>query len=314
MRPQREAYRAPHALRLRLADADYQEAINFGFVDPQWEADFAGEANPIRVLNPIASQLAVMRTTLFGSLVGNAIYNLARKLPRIRMFELGRVYLRDPAVKEGALDVAGVRQPTRIGAIAYGPAFEEQWGIPDKRNVDFYDVKADVEALLAPRTAHYHAAPHPALHPGRSARVLLNGAPIGWVGELHPRWQQKYGLPLPAALFELDLEALGQADLPRYREVSKYPPVVRDRSMEFDEGIPAAQILGEMERHKPAVVQEIRVFDFYRGKGVESGKKSLAFRVVMQDTARTLTDAEADAAIAQLTELLAAKFGAKLRT
>jgi phenylalanyl-tRNA synthetase beta chain len=314
MRPQREAYRAPHALRLRLADADYQEAINFGFVDPQWEADLAGEANPIRVLNPIASQLAVMRTTLFGSLVGNATYNLARKLPRIRMFELGRVYLRDPAVKEGALDVAGVRQPTRIGAIAYGPAFEEQWGIPDKRNVDFYDVKADVEALLAPRTAHYHAAPHPALHPGRSARVLLNGAPIGWVGELHPRWQQKYGLPLPAALFELDLEALGQADLPRYREVSKYPPVVRDRSMEFDEGIPAAQILGEMERHKPAVVQEIRVFDFYRGKGVESGKKSLAFRVVMQDTARTLTDAEADAAIAQLTELLAAKFGAKLRT
>src|SRR5882672_3673217 len=314
MRPQREAHRSPHALRQRLADADYHEVINFGFVDPQWEADFAGEARPIRVLNPIASQLAVMRTTLFGSLVANVAYNLGRKLPRIRVFELGRVYLRDPAAKEGALDVAGVRQPMRVGAIAYGPALEEQWGVPDKRSADFYDAKADVEALLGPKVARYEAAPHPALHPGRSARVVLNEAPVGWIGELHPRWQQKYGLPSSAALFELDLEALGRVELPRYREVSKYPPVIRDRAMEFDETLPAARILEEMERNRPTVVREIRLFDFYRGKGVERGKKSLAFRVVMQDTARTLTDAEADTAMAQLTELLAAKFGAKLRT
>ena len=313
MLPQREAHRSPHALRQRLADADYQEVINFGFVDPQWEADFAGEARPIRVLNPIASQLAVMRTTLFGSLVGNVGHNLGRKLPRIRVFELGRVYLRDPAAKESDLDVAGVRQPVRAGAIAYGPALEEQWGVP-ARNADFYDVKADVEALLAPRAARYESAQHPALHPGRSARVLLDGAPIGWVGELHPRWQQKYGLPLPAALFELDLEALGRVDLPKYREVSKFPPVIRDLALVVDEDLPAAALLEEMGRFRPAGVQEIRLFDFYRGKGVERGKKSLAFRVVMQDTARTLTDAEADAAMAQLTELLAAKFRAKLRT
>ena len=313
MRPQREARRSPHALRQRLADADYQEAINFGFVDPQWEADFAGEGKPIRVLNPIASQLAVMRTTLFGSLVGNVAYNLGRKLPRIRVFELGRVYLRDPAAQESDLEVAGVRQPLRIGAIAYGPALEEQWGVPS-RNADFYDVKADVEALLAPRAARYESAQHPALHPGRSARVLLDEAPIGWVGELHPRWQQKYGLPLAAALFELDLEALRVVELPRYREVSKFPPVVRDLAVVVDESLPAAAPLEEMGRFRPAGVQEIRLFDSYRGKGVESGKKSLAFRVVMQDTARTLTDAEADAAMAQLTELLAAKFGAKLRT
>jgi len=313
MRALPEAYRSPHALRQRLADADYQEAINFGFVDPKWEADFAGEGNPIKVLNPIASHLAVMRTTLMGSLVANVVYNLGRKLPRIRAFEVGRVYLRDPAAKEGDLEVAGVRQPSRIGAIAYGPAFEEQWGA-EKRNVDFYDVKADVEALLAPRVAGYEAATHPALHPGRSARVLLDGATIGWVGELHPRWQQKYGLPLPAALFELDLGALTRVDLPSYRGVSKFPPVLRDLSMEFDEGLPVGKILEEMERNRPSLAQEIRVFDFYRGKGVERGKKSLAFRVVMQDTARTLTDAEADAAMAQLTELLAAKFGAKLRT
>ena len=144
--------------------------------------------------------------------------------------------------------------------------------------------------------------------------MTLDGAPIGWAGELHPRLQQKYGLPLPAAVFELDLQALDQVDLPRYRDVSKYPPVIRDLAMEFEENLPAARILDEIDRNRPPLVQETRVFDFYRGKGVESGKKSLAFRVVMQDTARTLTDAEADAAMAQLTELLAAKFGAKLRT
>jgi phenylalanyl-tRNA synthetase beta chain len=314
MRPQPEARRSRHALRQRLADADYQEAINYSFVDSQWEADFAGEANPIRVLNPIASQLAVMRSTLFGSLVSNVAYNLARKASRVRVFELGRVYLRDTSAKEGEQDVAGIRQPTRIGAIAYGPALEEQWGVTDKRYIDFYDLKADVDALLAPKIARYEAVVHPALHPGRSARVMLEGTPIGWLGELHPSWQQKYGLPLPAALFELDVEALGEVGLPRYREVSKYPPVVRDRAMEFDESLPAARILEEIDRNRPPLVQEIRLFDFYRGKGVESGKKSLAFRVVMQDTARTLTDAEADAAMAQLTELLAAKFGAKLRT
>jgi phenylalanyl-tRNA synthetase beta chain len=314
MRPQPEAQRSRHALRQRLVDADYQEAINFSFVDPQWEADFAEETNPIQILNPIASQMAVMRTTLFGSLVANVAYNVSRKLARVRVFELGRVYLRDPAVKEGELDVAGVRQPLRVGGIAFGPAFEEQWGLPGGRNADFYDVKADVEALLAPLVGTYEAAAHPALHPGRSARVLLHGAAIGWVGELHPRWQQKYGLPLPASMFELDFAALGWVGMPRYREVSKYPPVVRDMALVVDESLPAGALLEEMARSRPAGVQEIRLFDFYRGKGVEGGKKSLAFRVVMQDTARTLTDAEADAAMAQLTELLAAKFGAKLRT
>jgi phenylalanyl-tRNA synthetase beta chain len=131
---------------------------------------------------------------------------------------------------------------------------------------------------------------------------------------LHPRWQQKYGLPLPAAVFELDLEALTQVPVPRYREVSKFPPVVRDRAVIVDEGVPARALLDEMDRIRPQFVQEIRVFDVFRGGGLGRGKKSLAFRVVMQDTARTLTDAEADAAMAQLTELLAAKFGAKLRT
>jgi len=313
MRPQPEGRRSPHALRQQLAGCDYQEVINFGFVDPQWEADFAAEAHAIRVVNPIASHLAVMRTTLIGGLVSNVRHNLGRKLSRIRVFELGRVYLRDPAATEGDLEVSGVRQPIRVCALAYGPALEEQWGIAD-RNVDFFDVKGDVESLVAPRAAKFESATHPALHPGRAARVTLEGRGIGWLGELHPRWQQKYELPLAPVLFELDVEALSQVALPRYRELSKFPPIVRDRSMDFEESVSAAGILAELAQNRPPIVQDIRIFDLYRGTSLERGRKSLAFRVVMQDTAKTLTDAEADAAMAQLTELLSAKFGAKLRT
>ncbi len=312
MRPQHEGRRSAHALRQQLADCDYHEVINFSFVEEQWEFDFSGEANPIRLANPIASQLAVMRSTLAGGLVSNVRYNLNRKLDRIRVFELGRVFLRDPEVKDGELDVAGVRQPNRLGAIAYGPALEEQWGVPG-RNVDFFDVKADVESLLAPRSARFEPASHPALHPGRAARVMLEGRTIGWLGELHPRWQQKYDLPRAPVLFELDTEALCGVAIPQYREISKFPPVIRDRSMDFEESVSAARILAELTQNRSPIVQDIRVFDVYRGGNLGRGRKSLAFRVVMQDTARTLTDAEADAAMAQLTELLSAKFGAKLR-
>jgi phenylalanyl-tRNA synthetase beta chain len=189
----------------------------------------------------------------------------------------------------------------------------EQWGTAT-RSADFYDVKGDVEALLAPRQARFAPISHPGLHPGRASGVSVGGKVIGWLGELHPRLQQKYELPRPPAVFELDVGALTEVEMPGFREISKFPPVIRDRAMDFEEHIPAGNVLEALAHHRPAVVQDIRLFDVYRGKGVERGRKSLAFRVVMQDTARTLTDAEADAAMAQLTELLSAKFGAKLRT
>jgi phenylalanyl-tRNA synthetase beta chain len=316
MRAEPERQRSLHTARHQLAASDYHEVINFSFVEEAWEADFAGNADPIRLLNPIASQLAVMRSSLVGSLVANVRHNLNRKISRIRVFEIGRVYLRDPAMRDGDRDVAGVRQPVRIGAIACGPALDEQWGVKD-RGVDFFDIKGDVEALLAPARARFeravHPAAHPALHPGRAAHVMLGGRPIGWVGELHPRWQQKYELPSAPVLFELDAAPILALELPRYSEVSRFPPVIRDLAVVVAESAPAQALLDALERSRPAAVQEIRLFDVYRGKGIPAGLKSLAFRVVMQDTAKTLTDGEADAAMAQLTQVLAAKFGAKLR-
>ncbi|MBE0613751.1 MAG: phenylalanine--tRNA ligase subunit beta [Burkholderiales bacterium] len=313
MSPQREAVRPLMRVKEAIAARDYQEVVNFSFVEADWERDFCGNDAPIGLLNPISSQLSVMRSGLAGNLVANVRYNLNRKQSRVRVFELGRVFRSDAEVKDGPLTVAGIAQPLKLGGIAYGPAYPDQWGVAE-RKVDFYDVKADVESLLAPASVRYERAVHPALHPGRAATILLDEKSIGWIGELHPRWQQKYELPQAPVLFELDLDALLAAPMPAFREVSKFPPVIRDLALVVDESVPAQALLEAMQASRPAVVQDLCLFDIYRGKGVDTGKKSLAFRVVMQDTSKTLTDAETEAAMAQLLQLLTASVGAKLRT
>jgi len=313
MLPAPERLRSQHALRERLAAAGYREVINFSFVEPAWEADFSGETNPIRLLNPIVSQQSVMRTSLIGSLISNVRHNHAHKVPRIRIFEIGRVFLRDPAAPDGPLSVQGVRQPWRIAAAAYGSALAQQWEGAE-RMVDFFDVKADLEALAAPLEPRFEPAVHAALHPGRSAKVLMDGRTVGWIGELHPKWLTKYELPQPAILFEVEAEALTQLPLPRPEVPSRFPIVVRDIAMEFDAETSVQAVLDAIHTGKPPIVRSVRLFSLYRGPGLPAGTKSLAFRVVMQDTARTLTDAEADAARDALVALLGQRFSARLRT
>jgi len=307
-----ESTRSLHAVRERVAARDFQETINFAFVEPAWEADFAGNTDPVRLLNPIASQASVMRSTLMGSLVANIRANHARKLARIRVFEVGRVYLRDASAKDGPLEVAGLRQPICVAGAAFGPAVDEQWGAP-VRAVDFFDVKADIEALCSPRSLRFEAAPHPALHPGRSARVLLDGKAVGWLGELHPRWQQKYELPQSVILFELAAQSVAEAPLPRPVQPSRFPPVIRDIAVLVDSKVPAQALLDAVGEAKLAIVQEVRLFDLFHGSNLPQGKKSLAFRVVMQDTERTLMDAEADTARQTLVELWGRRFAAQQR-
>ncbi|MCC6472558.1 MAG: phenylalanine--tRNA ligase subunit beta [Burkholderiales bacterium] len=312
MRARSESQRTLHALRRILAERDYREVISHSFVDAGWEADFAANGEPIRLANPIANHLEVMRSTLIGSLVASLRYNQNRDIERVRVFEVARVYLRDATAQAGPLQLAGLRQPMRVAAAACGAALPAQWGTA-RRDVDFYDVKADLAALLPPGEARYEPAPHPALHPGRSARVFIGGAPAGWIGELHPRWQRKYELAGPALVFEIDAQPLLQVPIPRYREVSRFPPVVRDCAVVVPNAVPWQDLLGALNEARPAAVQDIRLFDLYRGQGVDAGGKSLAFRVVMQDTSRTLTDEEADAVMAGLSEILAVRFGAKVR-
>src|SRR5438132_4078125 len=271
MLPAPETRRTLHALRERLAAAQYREVINFSFVEPAWEADFSGAANPIRLLNPIASHQSVMRTSFIGSLIEVVRKNHSRKVPRIRVFEVGRVYLRDASAQDGQLSVAGVRQPVRIGAAAYGPVLDEQWDTA-ARGVDFFDVKADLENLIAPLPVRFEPAAHPALHPGRSARVLVDGKPAGWVGELHPKWQQKYELPQPPVPFEVEAESLESVPLPRPEVPSKYPPVVRDMALLFDANTPVQAAFDAIQAEKPAIVRAVQLFSLYHGESLPAGR------------------------------------------
>ncbi|EEA02948.1 phenylalanyl-tRNA synthetase, beta subunit [Burkholderia sp. H160] len=322
MRATNETQRSIHAIRHALAARDYAETVNFSFVDAEWEQDFAGNSNPVRLINPIASQLSVMRTTLFGSLIQVLRTNLNRRAAdRVRVFEAGRVFLHDPSIKAGELTVEGFAQPKMIGALAYGPELEEQWGAA-ARAVDFFDVKGDLEALVAPAVAHFVKAEHPALHPGRCARIELNGRAVGWIGELHPRWMQKYDLPHAPILFEIEAEALMQRVLPIPSEVSKFPPVRRDIAVVVDQKIEVQALLDELQKaqSEPAckAVQKVALFDEFRPKSNTSGglaahEKSLAFRVTLQDTGGTLQDETVDLAIQTLVERLARVYGARLR-
>ncbi len=312
-----ENTRSLFAVRRLLADLDYQEVVNYSFVEESWEADFVGNDQPIRLLNPIASQMSVMRSTLIGSLVANVRYNLNRKLNRVRAFEVGAVFLRDASVADGELSVAGYAQPKKVAAIAYGPALEEQWGMA-ARNVDFFDVKNDLEALFAPRSLRFFKAEHPALHPGRAAWIELDGERIGVIGELHPRLQQQYELPLAPVLFEVSAAALQVRDIPAYREISRFPVVVRDLALVVKSSISAQELLdvfAEEKRINPdcAIMQAVVLFDEYRGKGLEGDEKSLAFRVTLQDTQTTLQDEKVDAAIKALTIAVTRKHDARLR-
>jgi len=282
--------------------------VNFAFVEEGWEKDFGGNADPIRLANPIASQMGVMRSTLIGGLVATLANNLKRKQSRVRIFETGRSFHKDAA----AQPVAGYRQPWKLAGLAAGDALPEQWGSA-ARKVDFFDVKGDLEALLQPFAARFEKAAHPALHPGRAARLLLDGKEIGVVGELHPEWVQKYDLPSPPVVFELDLEPLLAGRLPQYAELSRFPAVVRDLAVVVDKGMALQSLLDGLKAQRPPLVQDIQLFDVYTGKGVDEGKKSLAFRIVMQDTQKTLQDAEVDVALQQLVALLEHQFAAKLR-
>ncbi len=312
-----ENSRSLFTIRRQIADLDYQEVVNYSFVEEQWEADFADNYAPIKLQNPIASQMSVMRSSLIGSLIANVRYNLNRKMNRVRVFEIGAIYQRDAAVQDGPLSVAGYRQPKRIAALAYGAVAEEQWGLP-ARHVDYFDIKADLEALFAPQSLRFENVSHPALHPGRSAAVWMDNREIGFIGELHPRWQQKYELPLAPVIFEIDADAAQMRDVPAYHDISRFPAVVRDLALVVKQSVAAQELLDTFaaeQNTNPAckISQAIVLFDEYRGKGLENDEKSLAFRFALQDTQSTLQDEAVEAAMSAFAAAANKKNDARLR-
>ncbi len=297
-----EAERPLAKLRQHMVLRDYQETINYAFVDAEWERDLCANTAPIALKNPIASQMSVMRSSLLGGLLAALRTNLARKQPRVRLFEIGGCF---------AADAGSYTQNERLAGLAYGGAESEQWGSP-ARDVDFYDVKGDVEALFASRKLSFQTAQHPASHPGRSARILLDGRAIGWIGELHPQRQQQYDLPQTVVWFEVELAALTQDSVPKLADISRFPPVRRDVAVLVDENVTVQSLLDAMRAENAPNVVELALFDVYRGKGMEQSKKSLAFRVLLQDTQKTLTENEIEENVARLVAALQRQ-GAQLR-
>ena len=312
-----EERRGLHALRRAMAALDYAETINYSFVEPRWESELAGNADPIRVLNPIVSQQSVMRSSLIGGLVQVLHFNLARKAARVRVFELGAVFVRDAQAQDGERSVAGLVQPRRLGALAWGAAEEAQWARKE-RAVDFFDVKGDIELLLAPRAARFVPAAHPALHPGRCARVELDGVAIGWVGELHPKWRQAYELPSAPVVFELDADALQQRALPSYVPVARQQSAWRDLALIVGEHVTHDALLDAIGAGPKALVRSARLFDVYKPAAptaeFAAGERSLAVRIELLDDAATLTDERIEAEVGRIVESLRARLGARLRT
>jgi phenylalanyl-tRNA synthetase beta chain len=311
-----ESSRSSHAVRRAVAALDYQETINFSFVEARWEHELAGNADPIKVLNPIAAPLAVMRSSLVGSLVQILRNNLARKAPRVRIFEIGRVFSRDATVTSTLTSVAGVSQPLRVAGLAWGPLDQLQWGEAE-RNVDFFDVKGDVEQLLAPRVVTFVAAEHPAMHPGRCAAVIVGGQAIGHVGEFHPRWRQGYELPSAPIVFELDLAAVQIRDVPLAQPLPRQQAARRDLALVVQEQVKHDALMAALRDDATGLVRSATLFDVYRPKAdaadFAAGERSLAVRLELLSDDATLTDEIIDAAVASAIARATAACGARLR-
>jgi len=312
-----EAQRSPHALRHQLAGLGYQETINYSFVDERWEHELAGNANPIKLLNPIASQMSVMRSTLLGSLLNVVKFNVDRKASRVRVFELGRVFHKDASVQNTDTTVQGFGQPMHVAGIAFGSAAPLQWGTKEQA-ADFFDVKADVEALLAPAVAQFEPAEHPAMHPGRCAKVLVKGQVVGYVGELHPRWRQSWELAQAPVMFELSLDDVLQRVVPKSTGVAKFPNVERDIAVIVKDSVTHAQLMAAVYAAKTeGLLRHAVLFDVYRPKAESAAmamdEKSLAVRLTLNSDEATLNEAQIDGVVQAVLVELAAQVSARLR-
>jgi len=307
MQPRPEGRIGRRDLSRLLVSRGYQEAISYSFVDPKMQQHFDPEGEGITLANPISSDLSVMRTTLWAGLMPVLQHNLNRQQSRVRLFEYGLRFVKQ---------ADEIEQENMIAGVVYGSVYPEQWGA-ETRKVDFYDVKADIEALLAlsrhSERFRFIAEKHPALHPGQSARIYLDDQPVGWLGTLHPSLEKRLDLRGNAYLFEIKAEALFDKTVAKFAEISKYPAIRRDLAVVVDEAVSADSVLGCIREAAPDSLQNLKLFDLYAGEHIDSGRKSLALGLTLQAQSRTLTDEEVDAAIQQVVTTLSDKLGATLR-
>jgi len=302
-----------HVLLESLAMRAYEEAITFAFVDPALQSRLFPDQPGLMLVNPIASDLSVMRVSLWPGLLRCALENQRRQQDRIRLFEHGARFIPDGQ---------GTREVDSLAGVALGARFPEQWGIPAdlRAPVDFFDVKGDLEALLTGtgrRESFVFEAPAAGaglacLHSGRTARIVRGGRVVGWLGELHPSLVKSMDFTYAPVLFELEIEALA-VRRPQYREISRFPQVRRDLAIVVDESISLSAIAERVTLVAESLLQTFRVFDVYRGPGIESGRKSVALGLIFQDISRTLTDDDVERLIASIVADLRVTLNARIR-
>ena len=293
-------------LRRHLAARGFNEAVSYAFVDAGALARWSLEADAVALANPLSAELAVMRTSLLPGLVEALARNLARQQPRVRLFESGRVF--------HGVTGAAPRETPRLAAVACGAAETEQWALT-ARAIGFADLKGDLESLAALAGVRLEfVASQPAwAHPGRSADVLRDGARVGWIGQLHPRLQRALGLDADVVAFELDQDALQSRAIPGAGALSRYPSVRRDLALVVADAVPWAALRDTVQAAAGPLLRELVLFDRYVGAGVETGFKSLAMGLILQDPSRTLADRDVDACVADVLAALEREYGARIR-
>jgi phenylalanyl-tRNA synthetase beta chain len=294
-------------IRHTLCDMGYHEVVTYSFIDKKLQEIVDKTSAYKELLNPITAEMSVMRTSLWPGLINTLIYNQNRQQSRIRIFETGLRFL----VKENALE-----QQRMLSGLISGPEVSEQWGIP-AREVDFFDLKGDIENLLnltfAEKEFEFRPESHPALHPGQTAALYRAGEYVGVLGILHPSIMQQLNLEGKIAVFELNLDCLEAAKLPRFTEISKFPEIRRDLAILVNQAVPASSIQDTIAYVAGELLQRLVVFDVYQGKGIASGHKSLALTLTLQHATRTLVDEEIADLMKRVIETLKEKFAAELR-
>lgn len=292
-------------LRTVLVDRDYQEVITYSFVDPKLQSAVDPDTEALRLANPISAEMAVMRTSLWPGLLQTVAYNQNRQQSRLRLFEIGRRFLPDGK---------GMAQEPMLAGAVTGAASPEQWGVAT-RGADFYDAKADIEALfsLGGRDARFVKGRHAALHPGQTAAIHCGEECVGYLGTAHPSLAAALGLTQPVVLFELRLTALTARALPRFRGISRFPAIRRDIAVVLNADVEAQTVLDRISAAAGELLAKLELFDEYRGEGIDSGRKSLAMGLTLQDSSRTLKEAEVDEVVGRIIAALRDDLGAHLR-
>jgi phenylalanyl-tRNA synthetase beta chain len=287
-----------------MADAGYREVITYSFVDPALQRRLFPEAETLALANPISAELSEMRVSLWTGLVQAAQENLRRQQSRVRLFEIGKTF----DVKNSSL-----REVKTLAGIASGARWPEQWGSA-REPLDFYDVKADLMKLFALSGSdpefRFEAGSLGSLRPGRTARIFRGAIPVGWLGEVHPQLVKSLSIGVNTIIFEIEVELAFRAKAAKFIKISKFPSVRRDLSIIVDESVPLAVLQENVTVSASGLLSELRVFDVYRGPGVDFGRKSIALGLILQDSSRTLTDVDADsvvtAVVARLRDVLSA--------